>query len=863
MGGSSHTTETALAGVQVQTSLLGMPITLVWGRARISCNLVDYVAFKAIPKTTKTGGKGGSSSSTTYTYTASPIMVLCEGPITGVRTVYKDSSVFTNGGTTALAQAGLSLALGTLTQAPWGYMTSLYPSHAIGYSQLAYVYAQDYALGSGASLSNHGFEADSAIQFGPNGDADPKDIVTDYLTNTGYGVTGWTSGLIGSWADWSLYCRAANLLLSPVLDTATPGADFLSRIALQSNSEFFWSEGMLKCRPYGDTALTGNSVTWTPNLTPIYDLDETDFLEEVELEIVDQTDAYNYVSVEFLDRSNQYQPGIQTASDLDDIVTYGLRKQDAQQFHDICDAAIAKQAVQLWLQRVLYVRDRYHFKLPEDFVAIEPMDYVTLTTTVDGIPLNRQLVLVKEIAEDADGNLTIMAEGVPGQTANAATYPAHVSTGFQPNVDVDPGNVATPVIFNAPASLATQAHEVWAAVAGGANWGGCNVWLSVDNATYQQIGTIHGPARYGVLTASLASHADPDTTNTLSVDLTTSLGVLGAATHAEADAAASLCMIDSELLSYADLAVTSANHFNLTYLRRGQRGSAPAAHSSGATFVRLDDAIFKYAVPDNNLGATFYLKFVSFNLYGRASQQLSAVTAYTVGLAATSSIPSTPTGLALAAGGSTWVGSSIDLVCNATALATSYAFNIYDSTGATLLRTLTSTTPTASYTSIQAAFDGAARAYKVSVVAISAAGSSAESSKISITNAAPAAVSSPSAAGGATVGTITCTASTDPDLVGYIVFYGGATGFNPATAGGIAVGGVNSVAIYGLAAATYYCKIAAYDGWSANPSLLNLSSELNFAISTGGGSTPTGGGTGGGGYTGGGGGRGGGGTAIP
>jgi hypothetical protein len=95
------------------------------------------------------------------------------------------------------------------------------------------------------------------------------------------------------------------------------------------------------------------------------------------------------------------------------------------------------------------------------------------------------------------------------------------------------------------------------------------------------------------------------------------------------------------------------------------------------------------------------------------------------------------------------------------------------------------------------------------------------------------------------------------------VFYGGATGFNPATAGGIAVGGVNSVAIYGLAAATYYCKIAAYDGWSANPSLLNLSSELNFAISTGGGSTPTGGGTGGGGYTGGGGGRGGGGTAIP
>ncbi len=850
MGGGSSTTETALSGVQVQTSLLGVPIPIGWGRTRASCNLVDYAGFKAIPKTTKTGGKGGSSSSTTYTYTASPIMVPCEGPIIGVRTVYKDSSVFTNGGTTALAQAGLSLALGTLTQAPWGYLTSLFPTHAIGYSQLAYVYAQDYALGSGASLSNHGFEIDFAIQFGPNGDADPNDIANDFLTNTGYGVTGWGANMIGNWADWSLYCRAANLLLSPLLDTATTGSDFMARLAIQSNSEFFWSEGVLKCKPYGDAVETGNSLTWTPNLTPIYDLDETAFLDEVHHEIVDQSDAYNSVQIEFLDRSNQYQPGIQPADDLDDILTFGLRKQDAQQMHDICDAAIAKKAATLWLQRVLYVRDRYHFRLPEDFAAIEPMDYVTLTTTVDGLLLNRKLVLIKEIEEDAGGNLTYMAEAVPGQTANAAVYPAHTSVGYQPNVDIDPGNVAAPYLFNAPAALATQSHEVWAAVAGGVNWGGCNVWLSVDNVTYSQIGTIHGPARYGTLTAALASGASIDTTNTLSVDLTTSLGILGAATHAEADAAASLCLVDGELLSYADLAVTSANHFNLTYLRRGQRGSSPAAHSSGATFVRLDDGIFKFAYPDNNVGATFYVKFVSFNLYGRASQQLSAVTAYTIGLAVSASIPSTSTGLALATGGSTWTGATINLICTASTLATSYQFKIYNGAGTTLIRTITSSTPSASYTSIMATADGIARSYQVSVTAVSGAGPSAESSKISITNAAPAAVASPAATGGATTGSLACTASTDPDLEGYIVFYGAATGFDPATAGGIAVNGVQPVSIFGLAAATYYCKIAAYDAWTANPGQLNLSTELSFVISTGGGSTPTGGGTGGGGYKG-------------
>ena len=61
MAGSFHTTETALAGVQVQTSLLGEPIPIGWGRAKLSCNLIDYVGFKAIAATTKTGGKAGCS----------------------------------------------------------------------------------------------------------------------------------------------------------------------------------------------------------------------------------------------------------------------------------------------------------------------------------------------------------------------------------------------------------------------------------------------------------------------------------------------------------------------------------------------------------------------------------------------------------------------------------------------------------------------------------------------------------------------------------------------------------------------------------------------------------------------------------
>lgn len=643
-GGGGGGSETKLAGVQVQTSLLGEPIVFGYGRTRISCNLIDYVGFKAVEQ--QQGGKGGGGYKS-YTYSASVIMALCEGPITGVRSVYKDSSTFTGSG--ALAQAGLSLATGTLTQSPWGYMVSMFPDHALGYSSLAYVYAQDYSLGSGASLSNHGFEVDFAIQFGPNGDAVAADIATDFLTNASYGVTGWANGLIGDWTDWSNYAKAANLLISPVIDSSGAAADVLKRLSEQTNTDLYWSEGKLKAKPLGDATVTANSVTWVPDLTPVYDLTEDDFLGEVQLEIVDQSDAKNYVTVEFLDRANQYQPAPMPAQDLDDIITYGLRKGDVTQMHDICEASIAQIAAQLLLQRSLYIRDRFVFRLPEDFVLLEPTDLVTLTTTVDGMKLNRRLVRIEEINEDETGESEYVAREVPGQTATAAAYASHSSAGYQPNPDVAPGSVTSPVLFIPPSGLLTLDGEAWlAAGSSSPNWGGCQVWVSADGVSYQQIGTITTPARYGTLTAALANAADPDNTNTLKVDLTSSAGTLASVTAAQMNAGGTLSLVDNELVGYQTATLTAANKYDLTTLRRGLYGSSPAAHSIGGRYVRLDDAIFKIKYSGLNVGNTLYVKLPSFNIYGRALEDISTVSAYTLSLTSLPALPastlSTPSG---------------------------------------------------------------------------------------------------------------------------------------------------------------------------------------------------------------------------
>lgn len=163
------------------------------------------------------------------------------------------------------------------------------------------------------------------------------------------------------------------------------------------------------------------------------------------------------------------------------------------------------------------------------------------------------------------------------------------------------------------------------------NWGGCSVWLSADGTTYEKIGTIFSPARTGVLTAALPSHSDPDTVDTLSVDVTESGATLLGGTAADADNDRTLCLVDTELISYQTATLTSAFHYDLgTRLRRGQMGSAIAAHAIGAPFVRIDSAIFKWGFDPSLIGQTLHFKFTSFNLAEQMEQSLAEVADYPV-----------------------------------------------------------------------------------------------------------------------------------------------------------------------------------------------------------------------------------------
>lgn len=617
--------------LRIQTSTQGMVIPVVFGTTRITGNLLWYGDFAAIAHYTETdsggkGGGGGGSSTIDYTYQTAIEMALCEGQIASIGKVWRGKSLIAT-----LAASGFTLFDGTAVQAAWAYLTSAHPTEALAYPRLAYVAVSAYDLGNSDSLPNLSFEILGLNIISGLNDANPADVISAMVTNAVYGL-----GLSASYidvADYTNYCLAANLILSPAFTSQKGIFEHIQDLLLCTNSEAVWHNGsVLKIIPYGDEIITANGVTWTPDVTPVYNLTDDDFLgdgseDPIKITRKTQADAFNVQQVEFFDRANDYNINTVKVQDQMAIDLYGLRPDSTQQCHHIAQLSIAQTVAQLLLQKSVNVRNTYEFFLDWRYSLLEPMDIVTLTDSA--LNMAQYPVRITDIEEQEDNSWKITAEDFFAGVGTADPYGVQVSSGYKPDRGVLPGDINTPVIFTAPGVLAPSGHEVWIAVSGGADWGGCDVYASTDGTTYGWKGKINGPSRYGELSAQLLTGSDPDTVNTCSVDLTASKGQLLSGTEDDCDNLVTLCLVGDELISYQTATLTAAYKYDLEdKLRRGAYNTAIATHAIAASFVRIDDRLFKYPFDPALIGQTIYLKFVSFNIYGQAIQSLADVSAY-------------------------------------------------------------------------------------------------------------------------------------------------------------------------------------------------------------------------------------------
>ncbi|WP_440207009.1 phage tail protein [Acinetobacter oleivorans] len=823
-GTTISTTDTRINSMRIQQSAYGLCQPLVYGKTRVAANMFWYGDFLATPHTTveKSGGKGGSTktSNTTFSYSASLMLGLCENQIKKIGLIWvdKDQYIPKQEGSITLDpidQLKFELYDGNNNPA-WGWLVSKHPDQAINYPFLGYVACANYEMGNSASLSNHNFEVISTITLSETiDDANPADVIEDFITHPRYGAA--PNLNMADLEEFRTYCRAANLLISPAFTEQRPAYETINEIVEALNCAVVPSPDGLKIRSFGDSAITGNGVTFTPDLTPVYHLTDDDFIsddEPVRVRRSRDTDAYNHVQIEYINRYNQYNTETTEAKDQANIEMFGLRTEDPVESHYFCEPKIARHAAQLRLQRLLYVRNEYEFTLGWKYCRLEPMDIVTITD--EALGLNQFPVRITRIEEDEEGELTITAEELAVGSRSAIEYDSQASNGYQGGNE-EAGNVNAPAIFEPPLDLTDGKNQVWVAVSGGINWGGCNVWASLDNTTYEMIGTIYGSARYGQLVTPI----DADDT-ALQVELNTASRIFSG-TLQDAQADQTLCKIGDEYFNYQVATLNGTGLYTLSDVLRGRFDDAQI-HNAGEPFVRLDRAIFEYPYNENLVGKQIFLKFTSFNGLERKEQTLDEVTAYSYTLSG--GRLAGVKGLSLQ---SPFIGTTFKVQWQSSTGADGYRVQVW-SNGA-MIREVDTTNTDFSYSIEDAKTDGIGRAYTIRVASKNGDQFSTYA-ELNISNPVPPVLLNVYTA--ATVDSITVNwvPSEVPDLKDYAVWLSTTSNFDPTQIPPTWTGTDLTTTFGGLQPTTpYYIRVAVRDVWENT--VWNYTNQITQSTSEG------------------------------
>ena len=441
----------------------------------------------------------------------------------------------------------------------------------------------------------------------------PADYIVHVLQSVGADV------VIDGIDNFRAYCKAADILIStPPNQKSAKAQQVINDIAEITNSLVFWSTDRLKIVPLADKPIGD----WTPANQIQYDLTADDFIAGSDGQLIlykrkDSSEAYNEATVEFINRANSYEKETVSFEVVADVQRNGLKPASKKTAHYLYTKARAQYYAEQLAMKRLYAKTQYTFRLDWAFCALEVGDLVTLTDK--SCQLDHQIVVITSVNEAADGQLELTAEGKPAGTYAPAKYNVHENE--RPFVDYnqEAPSVNDVAIFQTVGDVG--GNQIFVGVNAPSGWGGCSVWLSDNDQTYQRIGNISQQARMGRTKYGFAQNGN-------FCNVVINQGVLKSGTHIDAERGNTLCWVNGEALSYENVEVHPNNWFTLQGLVRGQYGTNAINHSADERFVRVDEALFRYPYRKEDIGKTIYLKFTSMNLFGSNEQGLDEVQSY-------------------------------------------------------------------------------------------------------------------------------------------------------------------------------------------------------------------------------------------
>lgn len=564
-----------------------------------------------------------------------------------------------------------------------------YENPALAYPHLAYWLRVAWALGDQPQLPQSSYEVigplcedyPRAASDGYHVGANPARIIQDALTHPRYGVdnlpaTFLDQANLDSYRD---YCRAAAIVLSPMLETPVEIREFLQNVLDQSNANCVFSENVLWFLPLGDESLSNNWTdgaqvsswqsegsgdtvfTWEPshwidankNIVAAFEITEDDLLSTngaLDFTIEDEDDdIFNQVTVSYADRYSWYQDIPVTAEDMGSIEVHGARPADDYAAEYVTEHAVAAKLAELFLLNALTRRPTYRFRLPLAYVELEPLkDLVLLTfsNTLSHYGLAKTPVQITRVEEADDTSLSISARLFVTGRGTAVRYPRQAPLARVPNSTMSAGEPDEILSIEPPGELTFPlfSPELWIAVRAFTPhwWGGYRVYLSEDGElTWKLVDTVTGETPVGELYAAIG---DDDTEIILTMP-SNLVATFPPANVATALGQQSMCYIAGssvsslwpyEIILYSGTEVLTSTTIKLTGVYRGRASTPASAHPQRAKVIPLNRetranprvrGLSHIPLQTELIGRTLHFKILPFNLYGQTEFDLdTAVT---------------------------------------------------------------------------------------------------------------------------------------------------------------------------------------------------------------------------------------------
>lgn len=164
-----------LSDLKIQTSTYGTSVPTVYGRTRLSGNVIFSTEKKEHEHKEQQGGLkggGGGPTSTTFTYTVTMAVALCEGPIAGVPKIWANGKLIYNVSDTASSSTIINSGLkakqirfyrGTDTQMPDPAIESIVgKENTSAYRGTAYIVFEDLDITEWGNIPNLEFEVNKS-----------------------------------------------------------------------------------------------------------------------------------------------------------------------------------------------------------------------------------------------------------------------------------------------------------------------------------------------------------------------------------------------------------------------------------------------------------------------------------------------------------------------------------------------------------------------------------------------------------------------------------------------------------------------------------------------------------------------------